>query len=149
MKRKELIGKLTPDYFEKGKSFDTTVFASLVDALQKHSTRRWADLIFIVALGIAAILQFGIGGYIGNFSSVICLFLAVFIVFLLTNKIKRQIKSSRQALGINQKEIKQAIQKLKEENKYIATARVAWFYTALSLSFILAYGLDLLKVRPL
>jgi len=113
--RKELIGKLTPKHFVQGENLDRVVFASLVTALQKQASKAWTFIIFPLSLGLAAVLQFGVGGFIGSSMSLVAIFFAILLLVVLTGKTNLQVKSARKMLGITQKDINTALKNLKKE----------------------------------
>ena len=112
--RKELIRKLTPNHFLHGENFDRVVFVSLVVALQKQANKAWTFIIMPLSLGVAAVLQFVVGGFFGNMMSLVVIFLGILLMILLTGKTNSQVKSAIKTLGINKKDIKVAIQAAKE-----------------------------------
>ena len=138
MTNKEIIGKLTPACFEQGENFDRDVFAVLVTALQKQASRAWVYTILSpLSLILAGVLEFGVGGIIGNGMALAIIFLVVALAAILTGKTNRQIKSAKNKLGITKSEINMAIRQLKKENGYIPSWKTVWFYSALSLSFLI------------
>ena len=116
MARKNLLEKLTPSHFANGDSFDKEVFCSLIVALQKQRTYLWvAPVILITLMLISQIFAFGIGGAIGNFLGVACLFSAVILAGIPIRKSSKPIKSACEKLNITTKDISAAIRKVKEE----------------------------------
>lgn len=121
MKLKELIRKLTPECFEQGEEFDKEAFASLIDGLQKQASESWVIVVWPVLLGLAFLLQQGVGGVIGNGLSVVIIFMAPTIIYTVTRKTNKQLKSAYSTLGIRQKDVNAALQKLKKKTNYTSS----------------------------
>ena len=127
MKKEELIEKLTPNHFEKGNSFDKEVFTSLVELLRKNAIRK---KIFIKYLMITVIYGILISIFVSAFESVVddnpvlLIFLIPMLITLfisLKARIQEQmsifkITKAYKTLDITEKEIKDAIKKVKQEN---------------------------------
>ena len=117
MKRKELIGKLTPGHFQNGESFDMKVFDTLKATLQKTSEDAWKmPVVLLLMFGLGFLFAHIVGGAIGNGIAALCFILAVPIANLPMIKASKQIKSAYKTLGINQEDINAALKQLKDSN---------------------------------
>ena len=118
MSKFELYGKLTPNHFVNGESFDQAVFASLIEALQQAVKNAWkTPFIFVVMFGFGFLCAKGIDGFVGNVMAVLIFIMAPIAANFTMMKISKQIKSAFKTLGITQKDVNAALERVKEEEK--------------------------------
>jgi len=140
---RKFIGNLSSSNFAQGDSFNKEVFSSLVVALQNKANKAWSSFLVPPFLALAFILQFVVGGFIGNGLSIVLFFLLAILLRVLIGKPIKQIKSARKELGITKKDINTAISQLRKEYKLSeeykqahAHGKSSLFYAALALSFL-------------
>ncbi len=115
-KSKNLIEKLTPAHFANGEGFDKETFASLIQLLQKQADKAWVFIFWPLMLGLSYVLASAFKGFIGYMLALVAILLAPVIPLILTGKINKQRKSVYKTLGITQKDVNSALQKLKKES---------------------------------
>ena len=116
MTKEELFGRLTPDHFANGGSFDLAVFATLKEALQTSARDVWKAAVgWFAMFGAGLLFAYGIGGFIGNIIAVFCFILSPVAGNAPMMKVSKQIKSAYKTLGITQKDVNAAIKRIKEE----------------------------------
>lgn len=143
MKLKEIVGKLTPDMFVKGATFDAAAFDALKEALPKQRRNTAVLVVVGVAMLIASVI---LAATLGGLPVIPCwlAFIAV-AASLKVRKWNRQSKDAQNALGISRREINEALKLLKKEYGYISPWKTFWLYAAFLLSFLIyvLYGLSM------
>jgi hypothetical protein len=141
MKYRDVINKLELRHFSGGAGFDADAFASLKEAYPKRRRNR---IIQSVTAAVMLIVCSIFAATISALPFIPCwlLYMALTLV-LRTYKWNAQTAKSRKTLGISRRELKTAINQVKDENKYISAGTKVWFFIALLLAFIL-YVISLL-----
>jgi peptidoglycan/LPS O-acetylase OafA/YrhL len=135
MKYLNVINKLEPRHFSSGAGFNADAFASLKEAFPVRRHNR------IVLSAMAVVLLTVCGIFAATISALpfipAWLLYIVLALLLRTRKWNNQVKTAKETLGISEKEIKMALKKVEDENKYIPAGARMWFFTALLLAFII------------